>query len=65
MILEGEQSQAHVGEDEIFSQEVKDLKELQGQSFQFSALRIKRKTKLWDLFIFSPRLTERQTLLLP
>lgn len=31
MILEGEQSQAHVGEDEIFSQEVKDLKELRGQ----------------------------------
>lgn len=31
MILEGEQSQTHVGEDEILSQEVKDLKELQGK----------------------------------
>lgn len=30
VILEGEQSQTHVGEDEIFSQEVKGLKELRG-----------------------------------
>lgn len=31
VILEGEQSQTHVGEDEILSQEVKDLKELDGK----------------------------------
>lgn len=31
VILEGEQSQTHVGEDEILSQEVKDLKELRGK----------------------------------
>lgn len=31
VILEGEQSQTHVGEDEILSQEVKDLKELHGK----------------------------------
>lgn len=31
VILEGEQSQTHVGEDEILSQEVKDFKELQGK----------------------------------
>lgn len=30
VILESEQSQTHVGEDEILSQEVKDLKELFG-----------------------------------
>lgn len=30
VILEGEQSQAHVGEDEVLSEEVKDFKELQG-----------------------------------
>lgn len=40
VILEGEQSQTHVGEDEILSQEVKDLKELRGKynihhEFQF------------------------------
>lgn len=29
VILEGEQSQAHVGEDEVLSEEVKDFKELQ------------------------------------
>lgn len=31
VILEGEQSQTHVGEDEVLSQEVKDLEELQGK----------------------------------
>lgn len=31
VILEGEQSQPHVGEDEVLSQEVKDLKELHGK----------------------------------
>lgn len=31
VILEGEQSQTHVGEDEILSQEMEDLKELQTQ----------------------------------
>lgn len=31
VILEGEQSQTHVREDEILSQEVKGLKELQGK----------------------------------
>lgn len=29
MLLEGEQCQAHVGENEILSQEVEDLKKLQ------------------------------------
>lgn len=32
MILEGEQSQAHVGKDEILCQEVEDLKELHGEN---------------------------------
>lgn len=31
VILEGEQRQAHVGEDEVLGQEVKDLKELHGK----------------------------------
>lgn len=31
VILEGEQSQTHVGEDEILRQEVKDLEELHGK----------------------------------
>lgn len=31
VILEGEQSQTHVGEDEVLSQEVKHLKELHGK----------------------------------
>lgn len=31
VILEGEQRQAHVGEDEVLGQEVKDLKELRGK----------------------------------
>lgn len=31
VILEGEQSQAHVGEDEVLGQEVKDLEELHGK----------------------------------
>lgn len=35
VILEGEQSQTHVGEDEILSQEVKDLKELHEWKHEF------------------------------
>lgn len=32
VILEGEQSQTHVGEDEVLSQEVKHLEELRGKT---------------------------------
>lgn len=35
VILEGEQSQTHVGEDEILSQEVKHLKELHEWKHEF------------------------------
>lgn len=40
MILEGEQRQAHVGEDEVLSQEVKDLKELPTQKQNTLAVNI-------------------------
>lgn len=36
VILEGEQSQTHVGEDEVLSQEVKHLKELRGKNITSS-----------------------------
>lgn len=36
VILEGEQSQTHVGEDEVLSQEVKHLKELRRKNITSS-----------------------------
>lgn len=41
VILEGEQSQTHVGEDEVLSQEVKHLKELRGKKITSSWIRLR------------------------
>lgn len=50
VILEGEQSQAHVGKDKILSQEMKDLKKLQEKWYDFRLMlyeyRAKREVKL-------------------
>lgn len=50
MVLEGEKCQAHVGEDEVFSQEIQQLEQLETQDNSISKQIFNKNKANWEFF---------------